>query len=97
MTESAKWRKITCAEREQLIDALGRSYNGLARPYGVLAGRTDLTGEYGRPEIFTEWGHLETDVPVLRDVRYPSPTGGADTAPCEHYAPETVDPAQSPD
>lgn len=90
------WRKITCEEREALVDELGRSYNGLASPeFCVLAGRTDLSGEFGPPQIFTEWGRREGEVPVLRDVRWPpEPVGGEsivdaamrpDAKPCEHY------------
>jgi hypothetical protein len=81
------WQKITCEEREALVDRYGRSYNGLADPYGVIASRSDLGGEFGDPEVFTEWGHKETDLPVLRDIRYPAvDMAGTDLKPCEHYA-----------
>lgn len=37
-----KWNQISCAEREALVDALGRSCNGFSEASGVcvLAGRT---------------------------------------------------------
>jgi hypothetical protein len=77
------WMPISCAEREELIDRLGRSYNGFSGEsgIGVLSSKTDLDGEYGRAEVFTEWGYRGTEVPVLRDIRYTK-----DDAPCEHYA-----------
>jgi len=74
------WRKITCQEREDLIDRVGRSYNGPADPYGVFASRTDLTGEFGEPYVFTEWGNKDTDTPLLQDRRWPD-----SDRPCEHY------------
>lgn len=79
-SDSVEWVQITCEEREALIDEVGRSYNGPAKPYGVLAGRSDLDGQYGRPCVFTEWGHSETGVPLLQDYRWPE-----STRPCEHY------------
>lgn len=85
------WHQITCREREQLVDELGRSYNGLADPYGVISSRTDIGGQFGDPVIDTTWGHKETGEPVLRDVRWPAPPCSnpgvvlADVRPCEHY------------
>lgn len=83
MSDDGTWVEISCPEREELIDRLGRSYNGFSAEsgIGVLSSKTDLDGEYGRAEVFTEWGYRETDVPVLRDIRWPK-----DDAPCEHYA-----------
>lgn len=81
------WRKISCTERDELK---------ASRDLKPFASRTDLGGEFGDPEIFTEWGDPTTDTPVLRDHRYPplytgldtDPTAYAqrpDTRPCEHY------------
>lgn len=80
------WRKITCDERDAL-------YNERREQLCVLAGRTDMGGMYGDPEIFTEWGDRETEQPVLRDRRFPPqypipPLADVrlpDTKPCEHY------------
>jgi hypothetical protein len=79
------WRQITCQEREDLVTRLGRSYNGFSAEsgIGVLASKTDIDGEYGTPEIYTEWGRKATDEPVLRDYRWPN-----SDRPCEHYVPE---------
>jgi hypothetical protein len=94
------WRQITCDEREQLVDRLGRSYNGLGGPeFGVISSLMDLDGEFGDPVMDTTWGRRDSDEPVLRDVRWPAPgnytrddPGSAplpDARPCEHYAYET--------
>jgi hypothetical protein len=53
------------------------------------ASRTDMTGEFGEPCIYTEWG-IEVngeDIPVMREWRYPSRVPGEpDRRPCEHLA-----------
>ena len=49
-----------------------------------LSGRSDLGGEYGPPEVYTEWG-FEDDTAVMREHRYPDPDGGSDRKPCTHY------------
>lgn len=72
----SEWRKITCEEREALIDSVGRSCNGPADPYGVFASYTDV-----EREIYTEWGNRNTEVPLLRDWRWPN-----SDRPCEHRA-----------
>jgi len=76
------WERITCEQREAMVDRRGRSFNGFAAStgVGVLASRTDIDGAYGRAEVFTEWGYLDSGVPLLRDIRWPK-----DDAPCEHY------------
>ena len=82
---SEDWRQITCWEREALVDRLGRSYNGFSAEsgIGVHAGRTDMGGRFGEPEIYTEWGYRDGDErPVLRDHRWPD-----SDRPCEHYVP----------
>jgi hypothetical protein len=79
---STEWQQISCDERESLVDAFGRSFNGFADHTGIgpISSRTDPDGVYGRPEVFTEWGYREDGRPVLRDHRYP----GTDE-PCEHF------------
>ncbi|MDF3280456.1 hypothetical protein [Gordonia sp. N1V] len=80
------WHPITCTEREELIDKVGRSHNGPAAPYAPISGRSDLGGEYGDPCILTIWGRKETEAPLLKDIRYPAPDfDGPDSRPCEHF------------
>lgn len=75
----SEWRQITCDERDDLY---GRE-NGA---WSVGSGLTDLDGEFGDPHMFTEW--WDGDQPVLRDYRWPQPSGEKpDTRPCEHYVP----------
>ena len=79
MTAEMTWRRVTCAERDEVYAA------GIAR-WSVGASLTDLDGEYGDPEMFTEWWDRQTEKPVLRDRRYPSREAGQrDLRPCEHY------------
>lgn len=76
------WQKIACEQREALVDKFGRSYNGFSDESGirVIAGRSDLGGEFGEPSVFSEWGYVATGQPVLRDYRWPE-----SDRPCEHY------------
>lgn len=54
----------------------------------VHASRTDMTGEFGEPCIYTEWGiYNNGEIPVMREWRYPSRVPGEpDPRPCEHLA-----------
>lgn len=71
------WEKITCREREELL----RDQPDLR----VSASKTDIGGEFGEPEIYTEWSGRD-EVPVLREHRWPAEDfNGADEKPCEHY------------
>jgi hypothetical protein len=80
------WQKITCVERDELK---------ADRDLVPIVGRTDMGGEYGDPEIYTEWGDRATEKPVLRDRRFPPLFTGTeepldyarkpDPKPCEHY------------
>lgn len=74
------WLQITCQEREDLIDEVGRDHNGPADPYGVFSSLTDMAGEFGEPYVFTEWGNRESGKPLLTDHRWPE-----SDKPCEHY------------
>ncbi|SKT54315.1 Uncharacterised protein [Mycobacteroides abscessus subsp. massiliense] len=83
------WVKITCAEREQIW--ADRDANRNLAPISTC---TDIGVEFhSEPEVFTEWGDRDTQVPVLRDYRYPAryyasdPPGTVkpDRKPCEHY------------
>jgi len=78
MSAAGTWVKITCTEREALIDELGRSYNGFSAESGihVWAASTDV-----ERYIFTEWGYRdEARGPVLRDERWPD-----GSRECAHY------------
>lgn len=85
------WNQISCAEREALVDEIGRSCNGFSEEsgVGVLTGRTDLGGF--PPIVLTVWGYRETEVPLLKDVRHPArydfpgDEGQPDLKPCEHF------------
>lgn len=81
-SEEAGWQRISCSEREELVDRLGRSYNGFSAESGicVLSSKTDPDGLYGAPEIVTEWGRRDTEEPVLRESVRPGVEGG-----CEHF------------
>jgi hypothetical protein len=54
------------------------------------ASKTDLYGEYGPPEVYTEWSAIYPsgrEIPVLREHHWPGPDNrGDDARPCEHYA-----------
>lgn len=66
------WIKITCEESDALI----RPDRGLT----IGSGKTDLDGEYGRPEVYREWVRQSDGYPVLRDYRWPGHPRG-----CEHF------------
>jgi len=52
-----------------------------------IAGRTDISGEFGEPCVYTEWGLRDDATPVMREWRYPSRVPGElDPQPCEHLA-----------
>lgn len=55
----------------------------------VNSSKTDLSGEYGEPEIYTEWSVTLKDGTakvVMREHKWPSQTGNyTDRYRCEHY------------
>jgi len=67
----SEWIEINCQERDDLY------WNGFAALPKPIASSTD-------PEryIYTEWGHPDTDEPVLRDHRWPD-----GSRPCKHEVP----------
>lgn len=76
---SAGWVRVSC----EVADVIRASSH--VHPY---CGRSDLTGEFGAPEVFTEWGIRDRDVTVLREHRFPgADLAGPDRKPCEHYVP----------
>lgn len=87
-TEPSNWTPISCAAADAI------RYSEVTKPY---SSKTDLTGEYGQPEVSTTWCiHIEGrgDVLVMRESRWPSPIEGEpDVKPREHYAmsPEAAD------
>ena len=74
------WRRITCEESDRLMALHGDCW-------GVTSSLTDLGGQFGEPEVYTEWGDRDTERPMLRNRRYPQlGSGGPDRKPCEHWA-----------
>lgn len=85
--DGAGWARITCEEREALIDRLGRSYGGFSQEsgIGVHAGSTDMSPG---GLVFTEWGYRAGDQrPVLRDYRW-NPDGSGEAGSCRHEVPD---------
>lgn len=75
------WTEISCVDRDVAYKAVMEDEG-----FCVIAGRSDMCGEYGAPRIETIWG--VDDSPLLKDIRHPryewdSQTG--DRLPCEHY------------
>jgi len=83
--ETTTWRRVTCQERDVAFAA----WNGA---WGVGSSLTDFDGQYGDPQMFTEWWDKATERPVLRDRRYPGRPGQPDPRPCEHYLAERTTP-----
>lgn len=87
-TTPVPWVEIAC----EVADVIRHSEH--TTPY---AGKTDLGGTYGAPEIYTEWGMKgEREVPVMREWRFPDaravddPMGSTkypDVKPCRHEVP----------
>lgn len=79
--EMLGWVRVAC----EVADVIRHSEH--VTPYG---GRSDLGGQYGDPEVYTEWGlkNSEKEVAVMREYRWPAPDfDGPDTRPCEHWVP----------
>lgn len=77
----AEWTRVAC----EVADAI-RS----AECVKPTASKTDPSGTYGTPEIYTEWSAIYPsgrEVPVLREHRWPGDEGEPDAKPCEHYVP----------
>ena len=75
------WRRITCEERDEHIGIMGEHRR-------VFSSLTDISGEFGSPQIVTVWMRDDHEEPILKDVRWPNTDGsgaGPDAAPCEHY------------
>jgi hypothetical protein len=71
------WVRISCEERERVYKA-GHLVPGVVK--------TDITGEYGPPQMYMEWWSNGVDKPVLKDIRHPAYfPGDPDRLPCEHY------------
>lgn len=70
------WEQISCTDRETLYARSDLS---------VGASLTDLEGMHGEPQILTEWCDRATEVPVLKDQRWPQRSGvKPDVKPCRH-------------
>ena len=76
---SPEWTEVACF----VADVIRHSEHTT-----VYASHTDIGGEHGAPEIYTEWGIKDHEVPVLREYRFlPYVEGQPDRKPCEHYVP----------
>lgn len=86
-------KRLTCAERDLIL--LDSTTGRPADEWTVHSSLTDLSGEFGEPEIRTTW---ERDGRLIKDIRHPDANGGKDVAPCEHYEldPETTTKEESP-
>ena len=67
-----EWVKIDCSESEGIM------YSERERIM-VSASKTDPDGHYGTAQVFTEWSDRDTEIPVIKNVRW------FDGQPCEHY------------
>lgn len=72
--------QLTCEERDALL--LDPGTGRVSEAWSVESSLTDPSGEFGAPRIETVWTDGERRV---RDRRHPSPDGGADVEPCEHF------------
>ena len=84
MTGESVWVAVAC----EVADVIRHSEH--VKP---TASKTDLSGEYGDPEVFTEWSVTYPsgrEVAILREHRWPGRPDDhgpvADARPCEHYA-----------
>ena len=78
MRAGMTWQWITCDDREAL--AAEHIYSGHRfSPWSVAAGLSDIDGEYGTPYVLTEWYDPATDLPTLKDERWPK-----EHHPCRH-------------
>jgi hypothetical protein len=73
MNDYDGWREITCAESSEIRNAA---------PH-VLSSLTDLTGQFGRPVVYTEWGN--DDGATLRDYLWNPHREGTT---CAHSVPD---------
>lgn len=83
--QNQDWQQITCVEADCI------RANHALRP---ISADTDLSAlRHDVPTVFTEWGDADTEVPVLREYRFPAHWDDytaprpPDTRPCEHYVP----------
>ncbi len=80
MNAEVKWVPVAC----EVADVIRHSEH-----VTVYASHTDIGGEHGAPEIYTEWGlRGDREIAVLREWRYlPYHEGEPDRKPCEHHVP----------
>lgn len=79
-TPPGHWVTATCAERD--------AAKALHAETIVFSGLSDISGQYGEPSMFTEWGSSDRRTPLWADLRYlpdlDSSETPADPKPCEH-------------
>ncbi len=72
--------EMTCRERAELVETVGRDRGGPAKPY--IAGAGSVREADG--DRFVRWVHEDTQVPLLEDH-----LPGDHDATCTHYRFET--------
>jgi len=72
--------QLTCEQRDALL--VDQRTGRVSGEWSVESSLTDPSGEFGAPRIETVWTDGERRV---RDRRHPSPNGGPDLEPCEHF------------
>lgn len=88
------WVEASCAEREAVFQALPDTLN-----LSVWSALTDMTGEFGEPLMFTQWGSRDGITPAVADLRYlahPDDTNRAGPKPCEHRVFVVETPTEAP-
>lgn len=78
------WRKITCEERDAIY------YAERPEKLAPISSCTDLSAAFhSEPQMDITWGLASTDIPVLRETRYPpwewEAPGTPDRKLCEHW------------
>lgn len=65
-----KWKEISQHAYCVLVESLG-GYKAM-KVFGTI---TDIGGQYGEPEVMTEWGPKEGDYPFVKTSRNPEVEG----------------------
>lgn len=77
MATKITWQDVDCDTATEILYA-ARAKTGTT----VLAGSTDMDGEFGEPQMYREWGTIDGS-PLMREWTY----FDRDTDRCRHMAP----------
>jgi hypothetical protein len=61
-----RWKEISVHAYSVLVAAMG-GYEAM-KVFGAI---TDMGGQWGEPEVMTEWGPKEADYPIFKITRNP--------------------------